>query len=82
MAENTKVWPVTARQDSVYQGIRNYFEEHGIAPSLDEIGELAGLRSTWAVRYHLAKLEKKGLLRRVGKNIPRGIELLPARRAA
>ena len=44
--------------------IQTVIKERGYAPSVREIGEAVGLRSTSTVHGHLTRLEKKGLLRR------------------
>jgi len=63
-----QVWPLTDRQREVLEAIRE-LSTAGDAPTLDEIGERAGLRSSNATRRHLGILERKGFLRprRYGK---------------
>ncbi len=47
--------------------------ERGIPPTIREIGTAFGIASTNGVRYHLAKLEKEGHLKR-NSRISRGIQ--------
>lgn len=44
--------------------MRRYIEEHGFAPSVREIGQAVGIRSTKAVKYHLDILVGQGVLER------------------
>ncbi len=43
--------------------VNQFVQENGFAPSVREIGEAVGLRSTASVSYHLQALQEKGLLR-------------------
>lgn len=51
-------------QDRILAYIQTVIERQGYAPSVREIGEAVGLRSTSTVHGHLTRLEKKGLLHR------------------
>lgn len=51
-------------QERILMYIQTVIKERGYAPSVREIGEAVGLRSTSTVHGHLTRLEKKGLLRR------------------
>ena len=42
--------------------VNRFIQENGFAPSVREIGEAVGLRSTASVSYHLQQLQEKGLL--------------------
>ena len=42
--------------------VNDFARENGYAPSVREIGEAVGLRSTATVSYHLHQLQEKGLL--------------------
>ena len=42
--------------------VNRFIQENGFAPSVREIGEAVGLRSTASVSYHLQQLRGKGLL--------------------
>jgi len=59
----------------VYEAIKGFIGEKQIPPTLHELCEITGLKSTSNVRYHLLKLEDMGLIRRVPR-VSRGIVLL------
>lgn len=42
--------------------VNQFIQENGYSPSVREIGEAVGLRSTASVSYHLQALQDKGLL--------------------
>lgn len=42
--------------------VNQFVQENGFAPSVREIGEAAGLKSTASVSYHLQRLQEQGLL--------------------
>ena len=46
--------------------VNQFILENGYSPSIREIGEAVGLRSTASVSYHLKALEEKGLLQSPG----------------
>ncbi len=46
--------------------VNQFIQENGYAPSVREIGQAVGLRSTASVSYHLSALQEKGLLRTPG----------------
>ena len=46
--------------------VNQFMMENGYSPSIREIGEAVGLRSTASVSYHLKALEEKGLLQAPG----------------
>ena len=51
-------------QERILAYIQNDISSRGYAPSVREIGEAVGLKSTSTVHGHLQRLEKKGLLHR------------------
>ena len=55
---------LTKRQNQIWNFISVFCEEQGYPPTLREIGEHFGIRSTNGVNDHLKALEKKGYLRR------------------
>jgi repressor LexA len=55
---------LTKRQAQTLDFIRQSIEERGYPPTLREIGEFMGIRSTNGVNDHLRALERKGYLRR------------------
>jgi repressor LexA len=55
---------LTKRQEQTLDFIRKSIGERGYPPTLREIGEYMGIRSTNGVNDHLRALERKGYLRR------------------
>ncbi len=55
---------LTKRQQQTLEFIRRSISERGYPPTLREIGEHMGIRSTNGVNDHLRALERKGYLRR------------------
>src|SRR3954470_9936435 len=55
---------LTDRQKEVLEFIQQSIESRGYPPTLREIGEHMGIRSTNGVNDHLKALEKKGYLER------------------
>jgi repressor LexA len=65
---------LTRRQREVLNFIISFARKHGFQPSMREIGEKFGIRSTHGVHRHLQALQKKGYLKRpVGQG--RALEL-------
>ena len=50
----------------IMEYVNQFIQENGYSPSIREIGEAVGLRSTASVSYHLKALEEKGLLQSSG----------------
>lgn len=55
---------LTRRQQEVLAGIRIIFQETGYPPTVRELGERLGLRSSCTVQRHLEALERKGFIHR------------------
>ena len=74
--------PLTKSQQKVFDYIKECSEE-GRVPSVREICEHTGLKSTSTVHLHLKSLEEKGLIERdkglVTENLKRGRELFALR---
>ena len=68
---------LTRRQTEILDFIREYIDEEGYSPTVREIAERFGLRSTNAVVDHLRALERKGAIRREDR-AARGIHLREA----
>ncbi len=66
---------LTPRQEKIFKFIKDEVRSKGYPPSVREIGEAVGLRSSSTVHAHLEKLEKKGYIRR-DPTKPRAIEVL------
>ena len=67
---------LTKRQAQTLDYIRQSIEERGYPPTLREIGEFMGIRSTNGVNDHLRALERKGYLRREDMK-SRALRLVP-----
>ncbi len=67
---------LTERQRDVLEFISRRIEMDGIAPTLQEIADAFGFRSTASAQKHVAHLEKKGFLQRE-KHQKRGLVLSP-----
>lgn len=53
------------RREKVYIAIVNYQQEHGYSPTIRELCDLVGLKSTSTVHVHVQKLIQEGRLRNV-----------------
>jgi repressor LexA len=67
---------ITARQREIYDFIRATIMARGIPPSMREIGNKFGIRSTNGVEGHLAALERRGFISRE-RGTSRGISIHP-----
>ncbi|MGQ0722873.1 MAG: transcriptional repressor LexA [Candidatus Eiseniibacteriota bacterium] len=56
--------PLTARQNEILEYLRGEIDRRGLPPTIREIGDEFGIRSTKGVEDHLAALERKGFIRR------------------
>jgi repressor LexA len=65
---------VTNRQQAIYSFVRDFILLNKFPPTIREIGEEFGIKSTNGVRDALVALEKKGLIKKTS-NRARGIEL-------
>jgi repressor LexA len=73
--------PISPRQVTILQYIRESVQRRGYPPSLREIAQAVGLSSQSTVSYHLSALVKKGYLSR-GRGLPRTtVELPPGQEA-
>lgn len=66
---------LTERQRDIFQFIKDFQREKGVAPTHREICDHFGFSSYGTVYKHLSMLEKKGLIRR-DWNQKRGVELV------
>jgi repressor LexA len=73
-ATNNGAADLTERQRSILAFIHAHVDAHGYPPSVREIGDQVGLRSTSSVHAQLETLEDKGYLRR-DPTKPRALEL-------
>src|SRR5438105_4887443 len=56
--------PMTERQEKILSFIKKSIQDQGYPPTIREIGEHFGIRSTNGVNDHLKALERKGYLQR------------------
>ena len=70
--------PLTKRQREILDFLNEFIEQHGYAPSLEEVGRRFGLSSLATVHKHLTNLQDKGFIRRAW-NRSRSVELVPTR---
>jgi len=71
----SKTHDLSSRQQAILNFIKFKVKEKGYPPSVREIGEAVGLASSSTVHGHLARLEKKGYIKR-DPTKPRAIEIL------
>ena len=69
--------PLTKRQREILNYLGSYAEEHGYAPSFEEIAAQFNYNSLATVHEHLSNLERKGYIKRA-YNESRSIEILPS----
>ena len=55
------------KPEEIVNFINEFVQEYGYSPSVREIGEAVGLRSTASVSYHLQALQAKGILGSTGQ---------------
>lgn len=68
---------LSAKQKQILEYMKAEVREKGYPPSVREICDAVGLKSTSTVHGHLSRLEKKGYIRR-DPTKPRAIEILEA----
>jgi len=74
------VLPLTKRQREILDYLNEFIQQHGYAPSLEEVGRRFGLSSLATVHKHLTNLQEKGFIKRTW-NRSRSVELLQSRAA-
>lgn len=67
--------PLTPRQKEILDFLSRYLEDHGYAPSLEEIRVHFGMASLNAVHKHLRRLQEKGFIDRLARR-SRSIRLI------
>lgn len=70
--------PLTKRQREILDYLNNFIQQHGYAPSLEEVGKRFGLSSLATVHKHLTNLQQKGFIKRAW-NRSRSVEVMPTR---
>jgi repressor LexA len=74
------VLPLTKRQREILDYLSEFIQQHGYAPSLEEVGRRFGLTSLATVHKHLTNLQDKGCIKRTW-NRSRSVELVGSRPA-
>jgi repressor LexA len=69
------VLPLTKRQREILDYLNEFIQQHGYAPSLEEVGRRFGLSSLATVHKHLTNLQEKGFIKRAW-NRSRSVELV------
>ena len=77
-AYSPRMLPLTKRQREILDYLNDFIQQHGYAPSLEEIGRRFGLSSLATVHKHLTNLQEKGFIKRAW-NRSRSVELVPSR---
>ena len=67
---------LTEKQQAIYDFIRRYIGERGMAPSYEEIRKALRFRSYNSVQKYLKKLEEKGYIKSPWGNRKRALELV------
>ena len=70
--------PLTKRQREILDYLNDFIQQHGYAPSLEEVGKRFGLSSLATVHKHLTNLQQKGFIKRTW-NRSRSVEVMPSR---
>jgi repressor LexA len=68
--------PLTKRQREILDFLNEFIQQHGYAPSLEEIGRRFDLSSLATVHKHLTNLQEKGFIKRTW-NRSRSVEMIP-----
>jgi repressor LexA len=76
LLEEKGTMPLTKRQKEILDYIHGFIDEHGYAPSFEEIAHSFGYSSLATVHEHLSNLERKGYIRK-SYNESRSIEMVP-----
>src|SRR5829696_4814196 len=73
---SARMLPLTKRQREILDFLNEFIQQHGYAPSLEEIGRKFGLSSLATVHKHLTNLQEKGFIKRAW-NRSRSVEMVP-----
>ena len=73
---SARMLPLTKRQREILDFLNEFIQQHGYAPSLEEIGRRFNLSSLATVHKHLTNLQEKGFIKRAW-NRSRSVEMVP-----
>lgn len=71
----TPALPLTRRQRDILEFLKDYVEENGISPTLEEIAAHFSVNKV-TVFGHVAEMERKGIIRRRARGVSRGLEIV------
>lgn len=72
--KNEKLEPKKAMQKIILDTIVAYIQKFGYPPTVREIGEIVGLKSSSSVYRHLKALEEQGFI--INDGMPRAISVI------
>jgi repressor LexA len=67
--------PLTRRQRQILDFFREYSEDQGISPTLEEVAQHFGVNKV-TIFGHVSELERKGVLSRAKKGVSRGLQIV------
>lgn len=70
------------RQRQILDYIAQYIQRNGFAPSLRNIADSMGLRSLATIHEHMSQLQRKGVIRIIGKGKTRKVEIVDKKYAS
>lgn len=62
-------------QKKILQAVIGYMQEHGYSPTVREIGEMVGLKSTSSIEHYLYSMFQEGMLETDHVSAPRAIRV-------
>lgn len=66
---------MTNAQKTILQAIKQYIWVHGYPPTVREIGDAVGLKSSSSVTHHLCKMLEEGVIETDHPGAPRAIRV-------
>ncbi len=76
MAGTTTIEHGETVREKILQAIISYINQHGYSPSVREIGDMVGLKSTSSVQAHLTRMFTDGMIESdAGLGFPRVIRV-------
>ena len=73
--------PLTRRQRDIVDFLRDYTEQHGMSPTLEEMAAHFGVNKV-TIFGHVAELERKQVIRRAARGVSRGLQLIEEEEAS
>lgn len=66
---------MTERQSEILNMISEYIDKEGISPTVRELCDISGIKSTSSVHKHIKSLEKEGYIKMI-KDSPRSMRVI------